>query len=193
MMVQAMGKAVADVRLRVWAPQGAEVVLLQAGGSGTARPERLPDQGKRQAGDFPTGAWGDESRDYHLVVRVRPVEPATRCWRPGAACGRATRLRGRPWSGPSGPMTTALSTRINRQVAHYTGQQELADAIDDGLEADQEWRRRHRRRQVRASGADRRRVGQQRDGESAGQGSRRRRSRDGAGAPQEPTWRRPTR
>jgi von Willebrand factor type A C-terminal domain len=29
----------------------------------------------------------------------------------------------------------ALSTRINRQVAHYTGQQELADAIDVGLEA----------------------------------------------------------
>jgi hypothetical protein len=28
-----------------------------------------------------------------------------------------------------------LSTRINRQVAHYTGQQELADAIDEGLEA----------------------------------------------------------
>jgi von Willebrand factor type A C-terminal domain len=29
----------------------------------------------------------------------------------------------------------ALSTRINRQAAHYTGQQELADAIDVGLEA----------------------------------------------------------
>ena len=30
---------------------------------------------------------------------------------------------------------TVLSTRINRQVAHYTGQQELADAIQEGLEA----------------------------------------------------------
>ena len=28
-----------------------------------------------------------------------------------------------------------LSTRINRRVAHYTGQQELADAIQEGLEA----------------------------------------------------------
>jgi hypothetical protein len=28
-----------------------------------------------------------------------------------------------------------LSTRINREVAHYTGQAELADAIQDGLEA----------------------------------------------------------
>ncbi len=30
---------------------------------------------------------------------------------------------------------TALSTRINREVAHYTGQAELADAIQEGLEA----------------------------------------------------------
>lgn len=29
----------------------------------------------------------------------------------------------------------ALSTKINRQVAHYTGQAELADAIQEGLEA----------------------------------------------------------
>ena len=29
----------------------------------------------------------------------------------------------------------ALSTRINRQVAHYTNQEEIADAIHDGLEA----------------------------------------------------------
>jgi hypothetical protein len=28
-----------------------------------------------------------------------------------------------------------LSTRINREVAHYTGQAELADAIHDGLAA----------------------------------------------------------
>jgi hypothetical protein len=29
----------------------------------------------------------------------------------------------------------ALSTRINREVAHYTGQAELAESIQDGLEA----------------------------------------------------------
>jgi hypothetical protein len=29
----------------------------------------------------------------------------------------------------------ALSTRINRQVAHYTGQAELADVIQEGIEA----------------------------------------------------------
>jgi hypothetical protein len=29
----------------------------------------------------------------------------------------------------------ALSTRINREVAHYTGQAELADAIQEGLAA----------------------------------------------------------
>jgi hypothetical protein len=30
---------------------------------------------------------------------------------------------------------TALSTRINRQVAHYTGQAELAETIQAGIEA----------------------------------------------------------
>jgi hypothetical protein len=30
---------------------------------------------------------------------------------------------------------TALSTKINREVAHYTGQAELAAAIQEGLEA----------------------------------------------------------
>ena len=30
---------------------------------------------------------------------------------------------------------TALSTRINQRVAHYTGQAELADAIQEGLAA----------------------------------------------------------
>jgi hypothetical protein len=30
---------------------------------------------------------------------------------------------------------TALSTRISREVAHYTGQAELAEAIQDGIKA----------------------------------------------------------
>ena len=34
------------------------------------------------------------------------------------------------WTGDS-----ALSTRLNRRVAHYTGQAELADAIQEGLDA----------------------------------------------------------
>ena len=40
----------------------------------------------------------------------------------------------RAWCGPSGPMTRPCP-RINGSVAHYTGQAELAQAIQDGLEA----------------------------------------------------------
>ncbi|MEV6493964.1 hypothetical protein AB0M20_35870, partial [Actinoplanes sp. NPDC051633] len=92
------------------------------------------DDGPR-AGRYPLGAWGNESRDYHICVDVTP----------GAAgdemlAARVSVLEGMDvqaqclvravWTDD-----TALSTRINRQVAHYTGQAELADAIQAGLEA----------------------------------------------------------
>ncbi len=83
MVEQAMGKATADVALRVWTPQTASVSFVKQVAPAL---EDLSD--KRRAvndrvGDYPTGAWGDESRDYHLCVKVRPGRSATRCWLPG--------------------------------------------------------------------------------------------------------------
>src|SRR5262249_19197213 len=72
MMRQAMGKSVADVELRVWTPQGAEVQFFKQ-----VAPEilDLTSAGQR-VNDltvaYPGGAWGDESRDYHLAMRVTP-------------------------------------------------------------------------------------------------------------------------
>ncbi len=135
MMRGAMGKAVADVRLRVWTPRGAEILYVKQ-----VSPELQDLTQSRSAvneltGDYPTGAWGDESRDYHVTVKVRP-----------AAMGEemlAARVSAIVDGEPVGQALVraiwtddeALSTQINRQVAHYTGQQELADAIQDGLEA----------------------------------------------------------
>ncbi|PSL57566.1 von Willebrand factor type A domain-containing protein [Saccharothrix carnea] len=133
----AMGKAVADVSLRLWTPEGAGVVLLKQ-----VSPGLLDLTGRRvesgpRTGDYPTGAWGGaESRDYHLRVRVRPADVGDRM-----LASRVSLV------GPSGDVLgqgrvlavwtedSALSTRINREVAHYTGQAELAEAIRDGLEA----------------------------------------------------------
>jgi hypothetical protein len=66
----AMGKSVADVALRVWTPQTATVRFVKQ-----VMPSVEDLTGKRtpvsvQIGDYPTGAWGDESRDYHLCVEV---------------------------------------------------------------------------------------------------------------------------
>lgn len=140
MMAESMGKRVADVSLRIWTPQHASVFLKQV----APEVEDLTDrrtEASRQVGDYPTGAWGPgESRDYHLAVRV--ADPYTVGQQVLAA--RVSLVAASPdgpevlgekkvlatWTGDE-----ALSTRINQHVAHYTGQEELAQAIQEGLEA----------------------------------------------------------
>jgi hypothetical protein len=139
MMQASMAKEVADVALRVWTPQHATVRFIKqvapAVGDLTAR--RV--QASPQAGDYPTGAWGTESRDYHLCVNVEPGRAGQEM-----LAARVSLIL----NTASGPQTLgqgliraiwtedeALSTRMNRHVAHYTGQAELAQAIQDGLEA----------------------------------------------------------
>ncbi|MEU7526975.1 VWA domain-containing protein [Saccharothrix sp. NPDC042600] len=137
MTAAAMGKAVADVSLRLWTPEGAEVVFLKQAAPGLRDlTGRRAESGVR-TGDYPTGAWaGGESRDYHLCVRVKPAKVGDRMLAAraslvsadGAVLGQGRVLA--VWTDD-----TALSTRISAEVAHYTGQAELASAIQEGLEA----------------------------------------------------------
>jgi hypothetical protein len=137
----AMGKAVADVSLRVWTPQTARLRFVK---QVTPTVEDLT--GKRveagpRAGDYPIGAWGAESRDYHISVEVPPGmvgQELRAAWiklvLPGANGGEeqvlATGNVLAEWTDDE-----AQSTRINPRVAHFTGQAELADAIQQGLQA----------------------------------------------------------
>jgi hypothetical protein len=137
----AMGKAVADVSLRVWTPQAARLRFVK---QVTPTVEDL--SGKRveagpRAGDYPIGAWGSESRDYHISVEVPPGtigQELRAAWvklvLPGANGGEeqvlATGNVLAEWTDDE-----AQSTRINPKVAHFTGQAELADAIQEGLQA----------------------------------------------------------
>ncbi|HEY3477449.1 MAG TPA: VWA domain-containing protein [Streptomyces sp.] len=140
MMESAMGKEVADVSLRLWTPQGSEIRFVkQVAPTVEDLSGRRTEAGPR-AGDYPTGSWGDESRDYHVCVQV-----------PAAGVGQemlAARLSlvlpqpdGTPQVLGQGLVRAvwtddmAASTRINPQVAHYTGQAELAQVIQQGLEA----------------------------------------------------------
>ena len=121
--------------LRVWTPRGAEVAFVKQVGPDVADLTGSAVAGNPAAADYPTGAWGDESRDYHLSVRVAPGSVGDE-----RLAARVTLMvDGQPsaqalvravWTDE-----TALSTRINRQVAHYTGQAELAEAIQEGLAA----------------------------------------------------------
>jgi hypothetical protein len=136
----ATSRGVAEMSLRIWSPEGAEAELSQV------TPDRIPLSGSEAAGlsntkDFLTGAWGDESRDFHLTVRFRPAEVGSRMLaarvsllldgEPLLAGERAVqRLVTVEWTDDA-----ALSTRINKQVAHYKGQEELAVEVGTGLQA----------------------------------------------------------
>ncbi|MEU4543037.1 vWA domain-containing protein [Nonomuraea dietziae] len=132
-----MGKTVAELALRVWIPKDATLKYIRQ-----VSPTLLDLSGKRTpfnplTGDYPTGSWGAEEREYHLCVEV-----------PAAAPGQEIRAAWiklvRPDTGDvhaSGNVLAhwtedlALSTRINRKVAHYTGQAELHELIQEGLSA----------------------------------------------------------
>ncbi|MBP0461048.1 VWA domain-containing protein [Streptomyces montanisoli] len=141
MMDAAMGKEVAGVALRVWTPTGAAIRFVkQVAPAVEDLTGRRADAGPR-AGDYPTGSWGDESRDYHLCVevpatavgremlaaRVSLVLPATDA---GTAEVLAQGLVRAVWTDD-----TAASAAIDPQVAHYTGQAELARAVQQGMDA----------------------------------------------------------
>jgi von Willebrand factor type A C-terminal domain/von Willebrand factor type A domain len=140
MMRGAMSKQLPDVMLRVWTPQQAiaKFVKQVAPAIDDLTGRRSPSS--PQVGDYPTGAWAPgETRDYHVGVEVNVGGVGQEM-----LAARVSLVA----SLPSGPQVLgqgliratwtddeALSTRINPGVAHYTGQAELAAAIQDGLEA----------------------------------------------------------
>jgi hypothetical protein len=139
MMTASMAKEVADVVLRVWTPQHATVRFVKQVAPTVEDLTARRTQAAPQAGDYPAGAWGAESRDYHVCVDVEPAAVGQEMLAarvsliPTAADGPQTLGQGLVraiWTDDE-----ALSTRINRHVAHYTGQAELAQAIQDGLDA----------------------------------------------------------
>ncbi|MFB6823379.1 VWA domain-containing protein [Streptomyces virginiae] len=144
MMENVMGKEVADVALRLWTPVGVEIQYVkQVAPVLQDLTDRRTEAGPR-AGDYPTGSWGDESREYHVCVRVPMatvgqemlaaratlVLPATAGGVEEKPTVLAQGLVRAVWTND-----LAASTAINAQVAHYTGQAELAEAIQQGLEA----------------------------------------------------------
>lgn len=134
-MRASMARGIADATLRVWLPQGAELLFLRQVSPTVEDLTTRRTPYDALTGDHPTGAWGDETRDYHVAVRVSP-----------RAIGQeqlAARLQlvvgGHPvtqalvtatWSDEADRTTT-----IDGHVAHYTDQVELAEAIGAGLRA----------------------------------------------------------
>jgi hypothetical protein len=136
----AMTKRVSDVAIRLWTPQGATIKFCKQVSPEIVELTARAKQVNAQVRDYPTGAWGkSEVRDFHFCLQVKPGNIGDE-----VLAGRASLVYS------SGGVETkvaearilaiwtdddARSTKIDRTVAHYTGQAELAQSIQDGLEA----------------------------------------------------------
>jgi len=137
---KAMGKTVSDVFLRLWTPIGAQIRFCKEVSPEivdlTARAREI----KPQLREYPTGAWGKgESRDFHFCIEVAPGAVgdevlAGRASLVYSSLGVETKVAEARilavWTDDD-----SKSTKIDRVVAHYTGQGELAKSIQDGLDA----------------------------------------------------------
>ena len=134
LMMQSLSRQVAELTLRVWTPQGAEIVALKQMEPPLDLVGSRAEAGQL-VGDYTTGAWGDECREFYLSVRV----PA------GAVddkmlVARVTLVVGDEPVGQS--LVTAVwtddvaeSARMNKRVAEAIGEGELADATQEGVDA----------------------------------------------------------
>jgi hypothetical protein len=89
--------------------------------------------------DIPLGAWGKENREYQIAFELQPQGDGEEMMagRPKIVFtenGQEVVVEGdriiAAWSSD-----VSITSRINEQVAHYTGQAELAKSIKEGLEA----------------------------------------------------------
>ena len=140
MMETAMGKEVADVSLRLWTPVDTTVKFVkQVAPTVEELTGRRTGAGPR-AGDYPLGSWGDESRDYHVCVEVPVAHIGQEMLAARVSLvipqpdGSAQNLGAQGLVRAVWTDDMVASTSINPQVAHYTGQAELAEVIQEGLD-----------------------------------------------------------
>ena len=151
-----MSKQVRSVMLQVLTPVGGRIRFLKqvapevqdltqfaswmqpGAADGEWRQALRPDPGRPLLTHFPTGAWSfGEQRDYHVCLEVVPQDVGD------ANEVRAARISlvgegAAPTQAPVRAIWTddaERATRIHQGVAHYSGQAELASAIEEGLEA----------------------------------------------------------
>jgi uncharacterized protein YegL len=137
---KAMSKDVTDVAMRLWTPQGAKVLFCKQVSPDIVDLTHRAKPVKNLIVDYPTGAWGsNESRDYHFCIEVNPGNVGDEMLAGRASLiytlnGIETKIAEArilaTWTDDE-----AKSTKIDRRVAHYTGQAELAQSIQEGLEA----------------------------------------------------------
>jgi hypothetical protein len=135
MTANAMGKSVAEVSLRLWTPAGSGIRFVKQAFPHVEDLTQRRREVSARIGDYPLGPWGNESRDYHIQVRVPAGAVGEEMLGARVSLVAADEVLAQGLVLASWTDDTALSTRINPRVAHYTGQAELAEAIQEGLAA----------------------------------------------------------
>ncbi|HET8684927.1 MAG TPA: VWA domain-containing protein [Micromonosporaceae bacterium] len=135
MTEKVMGKVLTEVTLRLWTPADVTIRFLKE-----VYPQILDLTGRGtnvspRVGEYPIGAWGAESRDYHLCLEVGPgavgeemLAARVSVVQHGAVLAECRVLA--IWTNDE-----ERATQISTRVAHYTGQAELAAAIQEGMAA----------------------------------------------------------
>jgi hypothetical protein len=136
---RAMSKGVSDVRLRLQVPKSVKVTTIKQVSPVIVDLSRLSRRVDERNIDIPLGAWGAENREYQVAFELQPQgegEEMMAC-KPKIVfsdSGQENIVDGdrvvAVWS-----TDASLTSRINEQVAHYSGQEELASSIDEGLKA----------------------------------------------------------
>jgi hypothetical protein len=135
MMRTSMSKSIADLTLRLWTPAGAHVEFVkQVAPTVEDLTHRRVDSGS-QTGEYPLGAWGAEDRDYHVQIEVEPAAVGREKLAARVSVVAGDEVLGEGLVKAVWTADTGLSAQISRRVAHYTGQAELAQAVQEGLSA----------------------------------------------------------
>jgi uncharacterized protein YegL len=138
-LARTMSKGIGDVRLRIQTPKSVNIVTIKQVSPEIIDLSKLARRFDDKNTDIPLGAWGNETREYQIAFELQPQNEGEEMMagRPKIVYtenGQDIEIPGdrivAAWSSD-----VSVTSRIDEQVAHYTGQEELANSIKEGLEA----------------------------------------------------------
>ena len=135
LMEAAMGRGVGGATLRLWCPQGARINFVRQVAPDVEDMTARAVPVNPLTNDYPLGAWGDEERDYHVSISVPPNAVGVEMLAARVSLVTGPEIVGQALVRAVWTNDEVASARISPEVAHYTGQAELAANIQEGLAA----------------------------------------------------------
>ncbi|MFE3194986.1 VWA domain-containing protein [Nocardia sp. NPDC059240] len=135
MMTTSLEKTIPELTLRMWTPVGAKIVFVKQVAPFIEDLTARRTEVGPQVGEYPLGSWGAEDRDYHVQLEVEPAAPDREKLAARVSVLADGEILGQGLVKATWTTDTDKSARISRRVAHYTGQAELAQTVQEGLTA----------------------------------------------------------